>query len=273
MARSRHGDVIGNLAMQVTFWPLMCLGIAADRCPSTKLRRGDACLSSDRANVLVVSRPSPCAETPSSLLYSDSLTMVSGLARPELVLVYFIPLRDVCSTPSILVPGSIGLCIHVVEDLMYVTKRNMANAVSNLTKHLEHVPEALALHQTFFSLTLDDMGIEDSYARFHRCEELDFVESILTDISVMQKQREFMRVAYFLFAMPSNFDYVRAGSRLSTRGSNCSPSSFGRGGDSSGRALGSGNGRGGGHALDYSVSYYSSGGGYSRGPWKCTYYH
>ncbi|XP_042981171.1 uncharacterized protein LOC122310952 isoform X2 [Carya illinoinensis] len=30
------------------------------------------------------------------------------------------------------------------SDLMYVTKRNMANAVSNLTKHLEHVSEALA---------------------------------------------------------------------------------------------------------------------------------
>ncbi|KAA8515880.1 hypothetical protein F0562_019059 [Nyssa sinensis] len=30
------------------------------------------------------------------------------------------------------------------SDLMYVTKRNMANAVSNLTKHLEHVSEVLA---------------------------------------------------------------------------------------------------------------------------------
>ncbi|KAK6922056.1 protein of unknown function DUF1664 [Dillenia turbinata] len=31
-----------------------------------------------------------------------------------------------------------------ISDLMYVTKRNMANAVSNLTKHLEEVSEALA---------------------------------------------------------------------------------------------------------------------------------
>ncbi|CAK9187298.1 unnamed protein product [Ilex paraguariensis] len=30
------------------------------------------------------------------------------------------------------------------SDLMYVTKRNMTNAVSNMTKHLEHVSEALA---------------------------------------------------------------------------------------------------------------------------------
>ncbi|GMQ01515.1 hypothetical protein CsSME_00048125 [Camellia sinensis var. sinensis] len=42
--------------------------------------------------------------------------------------------------------GCIVLWMHVVEgmgltfsDLMYVTKRNMANAVSNLTKHLESV--------------------------------------------------------------------------------------------------------------------------------------
>lgn len=28
---------------------------------------------------------------------------------------------------------------------MYVTKQNMANAVANLTKHLEHVSDALAV--------------------------------------------------------------------------------------------------------------------------------
>ena len=31
------------------------------------------------------------------------------------------------------------------SDLMYVTKKNMANAVSNLTKHLENVSDALAV--------------------------------------------------------------------------------------------------------------------------------
>lgn len=31
------------------------------------------------------------------------------------------------------------------SDLMYVTKRNMASAVTNLTKHLEGVSEALAV--------------------------------------------------------------------------------------------------------------------------------
>ena len=32
----------GNLARQVTSCPLMCLGIASNRCPSTKFWRGDA---------------------------------------------------------------------------------------------------------------------------------------------------------------------------------------------------------------------------------------
>lgn len=35
---------------------------------------------------------------------------------------------------------------------MYVTKRNMANAVSNLTKHLEHVSEALAVSVVLYAL-------------------------------------------------------------------------------------------------------------------------
>lgn len=32
---------------------------------------------------------------------------------------------------------------------MYVTKRNMASAVSNLTKHLEHVSDVLAVSVCF----------------------------------------------------------------------------------------------------------------------------
>ncbi|GFZ04935.1 RNA-binding CRS1 / YhbY (CRM) domain-containing protein [Actinidia rufa] len=40
-SRSMHGVVRGSLTMQVTFCPLMCLGIAVDRCPLTRLRRGN----------------------------------------------------------------------------------------------------------------------------------------------------------------------------------------------------------------------------------------
>ena len=38
------------------------------------------------------------------------------------------------------------------------------------------------------------------------CEEFDLVEQVLTGISVMQKQRESMCVARFLFDLPSSFD-------------------------------------------------------------------
>ncbi|GFZ11324.1 calmodulin-binding receptor-like cytoplasmic kinase 1 [Actinidia rufa] len=63
-SQSRRWAVIGNLAMQVIFCPLMCLGIAADWCLSAKFRCGDFAklvierqlgsdvyLSLDRANV------------------------------------------------------------------------------------------------------------------------------------------------------------------------------------------------------------------------------
>lgn len=33
---------------------------------------------------------------------------------------------------------------------MYVTKQNMANAVTNLTKHLDHVSDALAVSISYF---------------------------------------------------------------------------------------------------------------------------
>ena len=67
------------------------------------------------------------------------------------------------------------------------------------------------LHQTFFSLAFNGTSLEDYYAKFHRvCEELDLAEPVSTDISVMQKHRESMCVARFLFGMPSRFDSVRA---------------------------------------------------------------
>lgn len=41
---------------------------------------------------------------------------------------------------------------------MYVTKQNMANAVTNLTKHLDHVSDALAVSiNYFFYVLLDPM--------------------------------------------------------------------------------------------------------------------
>ncbi|XP_058194820.1 uncharacterized protein LOC131311393 isoform X2 [Rhododendron vialii] len=43
------------------------------------------------------------------------------------------------------------------SDLMYVTKSNMANAVSNLTKHLEHVSEALAATKRHLTQRIENL--------------------------------------------------------------------------------------------------------------------
>ncbi|KZV37265.1 hypothetical protein F511_14669 [Dorcoceras hygrometricum] len=43
------------------------------------------------------------------------------------------------------------------SDLMYVTKQNMANAVSNLTKHLDHVTEALAAAKRHLTQRIENL--------------------------------------------------------------------------------------------------------------------
>ncbi|GER49567.1 hypothetical protein STAS_26819 [Striga asiatica] len=43
------------------------------------------------------------------------------------------------------------------SDLMYVTKRNMANAVSNLTKHLDHVSDALAAAKRHLTQRIENL--------------------------------------------------------------------------------------------------------------------
>ena len=65
---------------------------------------------------------------------------------------------------------------------------------------LDNLHRTYKLHQTFFSLTLDDTSIEDYYARFRNvCQELDLAELVSTNISVMQKQHK---------SMPSGFDFL-----------------------------------------------------------------
>jgi hypothetical protein len=44
------------------------------------------------------------------------------------------------------------------SDLMYVTKRSMASAVSNLTKHLEQVSEALSVSAILLMISIIFLG-------------------------------------------------------------------------------------------------------------------
>ncbi|TYK12689.1 DUF1664 domain-containing protein [Cucumis melo var. makuwa] len=71
------------------------------------------------------------------------------------------------------------------SDLMYVTKRNMANAVSNLTKHLEHVSEALAAtkrHLTQRIENLDDKMLKQNELSKLIKEDVAGVQKSLSDI-------------------------------------------------------------------------------------------
>ncbi|XP_041015170.1 uncharacterized protein LOC121257950 isoform X1 [Juglans microcarpa x Juglans regia] len=66
------------------------------------------------------------------------------------------------------------------SDLMYVTKRNMASAVSNLTKHLENVSEALAA--TKRHLTQRIGNLDDKMEKQNEMSKL-----IKNDVSEVQK--------------------------------------------------------------------------------------
>ena len=69
----------------------------------------------------------------------------------------------------------------------------------------------MILHPTFFSISLDDMSLEDFYGKFCGiCEEIDLSEPITTNVVAIKKYRESMPVACFLSALPSSFDGSRS---------------------------------------------------------------
>ena len=87
-----------------------------------------------------------------------------------------------------------------------VNAKGVWNGAKEMYSRLDNLNRIYELHQTFFSLTLDDTSLEDYYALFCSvCQELDLAEPVSTDISVMQKQRESMRVAHFLSSLSFNF--------------------------------------------------------------------
>ena len=101
---------------------------------------------------------------------------------------------------------------QISESLVFLTTaKGVWDGAKEMYSRLNNLHRIYELHKTFFSLTLDYTSLEDYYARFHSvCQELDLAEPVSIDISVMQKQRESMRVAHFLSGLPSSFDYVCA---------------------------------------------------------------
>lgn len=65
------------------------------------------------------------------------------------------------------------------SDLMYVTKQNMANAVSNLTKHLEHVSDALTATKKHLTQRIENLDDKlDSQVKMSK-----EIRSKVTDVS------------------------------------------------------------------------------------------
>lgn len=82
--------------------------------------------------------------------------------------------------------------------------REMFSGVDNLRRTYD-------LHQSFFSLAMDGSSLEDFYGRFRAvCDELDMAEPVTADVTVMRRQRDSMRVARFLSALPSSFEGARS---------------------------------------------------------------
>ena len=80
-----------------------------------------------------------------------------------------------------------------------VTAKGVWDGANEMFSGLDNLHHTYELHHKFFYLTLDDMSLEDYYARFRSvCQKLDLADPVSTGISVMQKQRESMRVAHFL---------------------------------------------------------------------------
>ena len=90
--------------------------------------------------------------------------------------------------------------LKISGSLVFLTiAKGVLDEANEMYLKLDNLRRTYELHQTFFSLTIDDASLEDYYVRFRSvCEELDLAKLVSTDISVMQKQPESMHVACFL---------------------------------------------------------------------------
>ncbi|EPS58168.1 hypothetical protein M569_16648, partial [Genlisea aurea] len=71
-----------------------------------------------------------------------------------------------------------------LSDLMYVTKRSMANAVSNLTKHLENVSEAVAAAKKHLTQRIENLdGKLDEQVEISKLIRNEVVNDVRGDLS------------------------------------------------------------------------------------------
>ena len=87
---------------------------------------------------------------------------------------------------------SCSLVLLLIAKLVWEQAKELYFGVSNLKRIYD-------LHQSYFSLTLSDLSLEDYYNKFKSiCEACNIYQPISFDIKTMKKQRDYMYVACFL---------------------------------------------------------------------------
>ncbi len=78
---------------------------------------------------------------------------------------------------------SCGLVFSPTAKLVWEQAQELYSDVNNLRR-------IYVLHQAFFSLALNDLSLEDYYAKFKGiCEGINLYQPISVDVKIMQKQR------------------------------------------------------------------------------------
>ncbi|XP_058182112.1 uncharacterized protein LOC131300317 [Rhododendron vialii] len=99
---------------------------------------------------------------------------------------------------------------QVASTLMFCdTARAVWTQAKELYSGVNNLRRTYDLHQSFFNISQGDDSFEDYYAKFRRiCNELDICEPLTTDIQVIRRQRDRIRVTRFLFGESSTFGPV-----------------------------------------------------------------
>ena len=88
--------------------------------------------------------------------------------------------------------------------LVWKQAKELYSGVNNLKRFYD-------LHQSYFSLSLSDLSLEDYYNKFKGvCEKLNIYLPISFDVNTMKKQRDSMHVACFLSGLPKSLNPIKS---------------------------------------------------------------
>ena len=101
---------------------------------------------------------------------------------------------------------------QISAPLFYLdTAKQVWNRLVGMYSGVNNLRRTYDLHHQFFSLSIGSGSLEDYYSKFRgTCEELRVYEPISSDPQVMERQREHLEVARFLYGLSSFYDPVRS---------------------------------------------------------------